>query len=56
MEGWFGIDQTLSPLPYFRRSSTCAIAGSFSLWAGVTLAEANALCFAAGQGYGNRGR
>ncbi|HEX7879565.1 MAG TPA: FlgD immunoglobulin-like domain containing protein [Candidatus Eisenbacteria bacterium] len=53
MEGWFGLDQTLSPLPYFRRSSTCAIAGSFSFWAGVTLAEANALCYAGGQGYGN---
>jgi hypothetical protein len=53
MEGWFGIDQTLNPLPYFRRSSTCAINGSFSFWAGVSLAEANALCFAAGQGYGN---
>jgi hypothetical protein len=53
LEGWFGIDQTLSQLPYFRRSSTCAIAGSFSFWAGVTLTEANTLCFAAGQGYGN---
>jgi hypothetical protein len=53
MEGWFGIDQTLNPLPYFRRSSTCVLAGSFSLWAGVTLAESNALCYAAGQGYGN---
>jgi len=53
MEGWFGVDLTLSTLPYFRRSSTCAISGSFSLWAGVSLAEANALCYAAGQGYGN---
>jgi hypothetical protein len=53
MEGWVGIDQTLSQLPYFRRSSTCAISGSFSFWAGVTLSEANALCYAAGQGYGN---
>ncbi|HEX7879566.1 MAG TPA: FlgD immunoglobulin-like domain containing protein, partial [Candidatus Eisenbacteria bacterium] len=53
MEGWFGLDQTLSPLPYFRRSSTCAISGSFSYWAGVTVPEATALCFAAGQGYGN---
>jgi len=53
MEGWTGVDQTLNPLPYFRRSSTCAISGSFSLWAGITLAEANALCFAGGQGYGN---
>jgi hypothetical protein len=58
MEGWFGIDQTLNPLPYFRRSETCAIPSpdvdpDFSLWAGVTLTEANALCYAAGQGYGN---
>jgi hypothetical protein len=52
-EGWFGIDQTLNPLPYFRRNSTCAISGSFSLWAGVTLSEANTLCYVAGQGYGN---
>ncbi|TPW17340.1 MAG: hypothetical protein FD129_418, partial [bacterium] len=53
MEGWTGLDQTLSPLPYFRRSSTCALSGSYSLWAGVTLDEANALCYATGQGYGN---
>jgi hypothetical protein len=53
MEGWFGIDQTLNPLPYFRRHATCKINGGFSLWAGVTLAEANSLCFASGQGYGN---
>jgi hypothetical protein len=53
MEGWFGIDQTLNPLPYFRRHGTCKINGNFSLWAGVTDAEANALCFANGQGYGN---
>jgi hypothetical protein len=53
MEGWYGIDQSLSPVPYFRRSTTCAIAGSYSYWAGVTLSEAQALCFASGQGYGN---
>ncbi|HEX7879524.1 MAG TPA: hypothetical protein VF720_08945, partial [Candidatus Eisenbacteria bacterium] len=53
MEGWHGSDQTLNPVPYFRRSSTCAISGSFSLWAGVTTAEGNDLCFASGQGYGN---
>ncbi len=53
MEGWYGIDQTLSPLPYFRRSSTCAVNGSFSYWAGVTTAEASALCYGGGQGYGN---
>jgi len=53
MEGWYGIDQTLNPAPYFRRSSTCVIAGSFSLWAGVTAGEAGPLCYAGGQGYGN---
>jgi hypothetical protein len=53
MEGWFGLDQTLNPSPYFRRSGTCRIDGSFSLWAGVTTTEANALCYAAGEGYGN---
>jgi hypothetical protein len=53
MEGWEGLDQSLNPLPYFRRSSTCAISGSFSAWAGVTLAESQLLCYAGGQGYGN---
>jgi hypothetical protein len=53
MEGWFGIDQSLNPLPYFRRSATCAISGSFSLWAGVTASEAAELCYVSGQGYGN---
>ena len=56
MEGWYGIDQTLNPLPYFRRSQTCAITGAggtWSLWAGVTASEANSMCFAGGQGYGN---
>jgi hypothetical protein len=53
MEGWFGIDQTLNPVPYFRRSSSCPVTGMFSLWAGVTATEANNLCFASGQGYGN---
>jgi hypothetical protein len=53
MEGWFGIDQTVSALPYFRRSTTCAISGSYSFWAGITAAEAVPLCWAAGQGYGN---
>jgi hypothetical protein len=53
MEGWFGLDQTLNPLPYFRSSSVVVISGGFSLWAGVSTAEANALCYAGGQGYGN---
>lgn len=53
MEGWTGFDATLNPLPYFRRTSQCAISGSFSLYAGVTAAEANALCYSSGPGYGN---
>jgi hypothetical protein len=53
MEGFFGIDQTLNPLAYFRVSNTCVINGGFSAWAGVTLTEANDLCYAGGQGYGN---
>jgi hypothetical protein len=52
-EGWSGLDLTLSSLPYFRRSMTCAIDGIYSLWAGSTEAEADGLCWAAGQGYGN---
>lgn len=52
MEGWYGIDQTLNPLPYFRRVTECAISGS-SFWAGATLAEANSMCWAGGRGYGN---
>jgi hypothetical protein len=69
MEGWVGIDATYSELTYFRRlgyadfaaeagADTCVgafagLEGSFSLWAGVFPSEANALCFAGGQGYGN---
>lgn len=53
MEGWYGIDQSLNPLPWFRRSTTCAIAGSYSLWAGVTQSEADSLCYVSGRGYGN---
>jgi hypothetical protein len=53
MEGWIGLDLTLNPLPYFRRSSTCVIGGSFSLWAGVTASEAADLCYGGGQGYGD---
>lgn len=40
-------------VPYFRRSTTCAISGSYSLWAGVTASEAVDLGYAAGQGYGD---
>ena len=53
LEGWTGLDDTFSPLPYYRRSTLCALNGSFSMYAGVTLAEANMLCYAGGQGYGN---
>ena len=54
MEGWTGVDRTFNPLPYYRRSTTCALNGAYSMYAGVTTSEANALCYAAGQGYGNR--
>jgi hypothetical protein len=52
-DGWYGIDQTLNPMPYFRRSQTCVVSGSWSFWCGLTLPEANVFCYAAGQGYGN---
>jgi hypothetical protein len=59
MEGWIGADNTFSFLPYFRWISgqvgepACAIAGIGSLYAGVFANEADALCYAAGSGYGN---
>lgn len=66
MEGWFGIDRTFSDITYFRRlgvsdfpvGSACVgapagLGGDYSLWAGVLPQEAEALCYAAGQGYGN---
>ena len=66
MEGWVGIDQSFSDLPFFRRLGQAAFAGSdtsvgagaglggeYSFWAGVLPAEADSLCFAEGQGYGD---
>jgi flagellar hook capping protein FlgD len=67
MEGWVGFDRTFTSTPYFRRlsvadarwgSAICVgvpagLGGNASFWAGVFPAEANALCYAAGQGYGN---
>ena len=68
MEGWVGFDATYSELTYFRRFSaadfgaaggdTCVgsyvgLGGEYSMWAGLMPAEANAFCYAAGQGYGN---
>ena len=68
MNGWVGFDNTFSLIPYFRRvssadarfstTSKCAgsaagLGGLFSFWAGVFPAEAGALCYASGQGYGN---
>src|SRR5512140_2669197 len=53
MEGWSGVDQGVNESPYFRRSATCAIAGTYSFWVGRTAEEINPLCWAAGQGYGN---
>ncbi len=59
MEGWIGVDNTFSLLPYFRWISgqagepACAITGVGSLYAGVFQGEAEALCYAGGSGYGN---
>jgi hypothetical protein len=53
MEGWKGLDQTYNPLPYYRRSNLCVINGSFSYYAGISLAESLPLCYAGGAGYGD---
>ena len=67
MEGWIGWDDTYSTINYFRRvgsndarfgTAKCVgalggLAGTYSYWCGVFPAEATALCFASGQGYGN---
>ncbi|HEX7878923.1 MAG TPA: hypothetical protein VF720_05905, partial [Candidatus Eisenbacteria bacterium] len=53
MEGWTGLITGLTEPTDFRRMTTCVIAGSYSMWAGRTLAEANARCWPGGQGYGN---
>ena len=68
MNGWVGFDNSFSLIPYFRRVSSAdarfttatkctgsagGLGGSFSYWAGVFPAEAAALCYATGQGYGN---
>ena len=70
MEGWVGFDNTFTSTPYFRRltasdprwgSNVCVgagagLGGNASFWAGVFPEEANALCYGAGQGYGNAWR
>jgi hypothetical protein len=68
MEGWTGFDVSFSLITYFRRvtasdsrwlanpvcvGSAAGLGGSASLWCGAFEAEANDLCYAAGQGYGN---
>ncbi len=67
MEGWVGIDHSYSDLSYFRRLSiadfagqpdTCVgtaagLGGNYSFWCGVLQSEADKLCYASGQGYGN---
>ncbi len=66
MEGWVGLDFTYSEIPFFRRlttddfgigpacvGSTVGLGGSASLYAGVTTAEAESLCYLGGQGYGS---
>ncbi len=64
MEGWVGVDISRVDAPYFRRMTTsdfagtpcvgaaAGLGGSASLWVGVTTAEAESLCYAAGRGYG----
>ena len=44
MEGWYGIDLTVRNTPWFRRSQTCVINGSWSFWAGLTQAETDPFC------------
>jgi len=66
MEGWVGFDVSYGGVnPYFRWldegvfpgavcvGATGGLGGTKSWWAGVLPAEALALCYAAGQGYGN---
>lgn len=53
MEGWYGLDVTASTTGQFRRSTTCALNGSWSMWAGLTDDEAYSLIWPGGQGYGN---
>ena len=67
MEGWYGFDYLQSGNePYFRRvhsgdsrwnavcvGSAAGLGGVYSMWAGAFEEEADALCWAAGQGYGN---
>lgn len=67
MEGWVGFDNTFTSTSYFRRltasdprwganvcvGAAAGLGGNASFWAGVFPAEANALCYGGGQGYGN---
>ena len=65
MEGWVGIDETFSDLGDFRRLSEsdfpdticvgdmAGLGGDYSFWCGVLPGEADELCYATGQGYGN---
>ena len=53
MEGWVGDDFTFADLPYFRRSQQCAIDSTYSFWCGILDSEADTLCYAEGQGYGD---
>ena len=53
LEGWTGRDLSYHPLPYYRRNTLCVLNGSYSMYAGLSLLEAQALCYTSGQGYGN---
>ncbi|TPW08601.1 MAG: hypothetical protein FD129_2415, partial [bacterium] len=55
MEGWMGLGSDPHDSGTFRRSTSCAISGDFSMWLGKTPLEieADGQCWATGQGYGN---
>lgn len=53
-EGWTEVTQAdKAAVDFWRRTTTCAIGGGASMWLGKTVAEAGALCYAAGAGYGH---
>lgn len=53
MEGWIGIDKTFNDLAYFPRTTDCPAGTGYGMHCGVTQAEAEALGYVSGAGYGN---
>lgn len=65
-EGWYGVDETQNPGAYFQRITTTLwsghnnvsaapiLAGTGSIWIGLFEDQADALCWEAGLGYGNK--